>query len=1065
MAVINGTGGNDTLNGTGSDDTITGGTGADTITAGAGNDSVVAGPSTLSATPQDLVLDWTDQGGNGTNIAGGFTQNTGGINVQVSYTDLGAGTSFGVSTAGQYTGGGPFDTNSGARLTGSGSGPSSQVDLDFSATSGSGFADEVQDVEFRINDIDRQTSAWQDVVTVNAYDADGNLIPVTITLGPGSDDSLSGNTITGGNNNDSATSSDGSALVQIPGPVSKVEIIYSNGGSGGQGLYVTDVHFTSIPTDDDSVLGGDGNDTIEGGAGDDVLLGETGADSLVGGTGDDTLDGGVGDDTLIGGEGADSLVGGDGLDTADYTDSDAGVNVNLATGTGTGGHAEGDTLSSIETVIGTSLDDTLVGDTNDNNLQAGAGDDSIDGGAGNDTLDGGLGDDTISGGDGDDLITAGPDTVPASQDLVLDWTDQGGDNTDISSGFIQDTGGVNVQVTYNDLGIGTDFDVTTDTQYTGGGPFDANSGAFIQGNGTGANSSVDLDFSAVDGSGFSDEVQNVEFRINDIDQSAWQDVVTVNAYDADGNLVPVTITLGPGTNDSVNGNTITGGGVNDQPTEADGSALIQIPGPVSRIEIVYSNDGSNNQYIYLTDVHFETIASDADSVDGGAGNDTISGGADDDTILGGTGQDDISGDAGDDQLDGGDDDDTVSGGTGDDTVAGGVGDDVVSGGAGNDSLDGGDGADTLDGGSGNDIGTGGAGNDSMLGGSGSDTLDGGAGDDTLEGGSEADSLSGGDGADLIDGGTESDTIDGGAGNDTLLGGDGADTVSGGEGADLITGGDGADSLSGGLGSDTFVGGTIGDTVVGGEDPGDTDVDVLDLSGMGPLTVNYDPLDPESGTVTFYADPARTIVLGTMDFSEIENVVPCFTNGTMITTPSGMVPVEDLKVGDLVLTRDNGARPVRWIGKRTLSSVELAAMPRFQPVTFKAGSMGDGLPLRDLTVSPQHRMLIQSADAELLFGEHEVLVAARNLAGRPGIETAKLGQVTYIHLLFDEHEIVLSEGLWTESFQPGHKTLGDMDDAQRSEVLSLFPQLAGENPSTAYPAARITLRAKEVALLN
>lgn len=986
MAVVNGTGGNDTLNGTGADDTIAGGAGSDTITAGAGDDSVVAGPSTLSATPQNLVLDWTDEGGNNTNLASGFTQDTGGINVQVSYTDLGAGTSFGVSTFGQYTGGGPFDSASGALLRGNGNGDSSRVELNFAATAGSGFTNEVENVEFRVNDIDQ--SSWQDIVVVKAYDADGNLIPVTITLGPGSNDSLNADTITGGGNNDSPTDADGSALIQIPGPVARVEIEYSNGGSGGQAILLTDVHFTSIPadTDDDSVLGGDGNDTIEGGVGDDTLLGETGNDSLDGGTGSDSLDGGSGDD-------------------------------------------------------------------------------AIDGGTGNDTIEGGLGDDTISGGDGDDLITAGPDALPASQDLVLDWTDQGGNNTDISSGFTQDTGGINVEVTYNDLGIGTDFDVTTATQYTGGGPFDSNSGAFIQGNGSGANSSIDLDFSAVDGSGFSDEVQNVEFRINDIDQSAWQDVVTVNAYDADGNLVPVTITLGPGTNDSFSGNTITGGGVNDQPNEADGSALIQIPGPVSRIEIVYSNGGSNNQYIFLTDVHFETIASDEDSVDGGAGNDTISGGADDDTILGGTGQDDISGDAGDDQLDGGDDDDTVSGGTGDDTVAGGAGDDVVSGGTGNDSLDGGDGADTLDGGSGNDIGTGGAGNDSMLGGSGSDTLDGGVGDDTLEGGSEADSLSGGGGADLIDGGTESDTIDGGTGNDTLLGGAGADTVSGGEGADQITGGGGADSLSGGLGSDTFVGGTIGDTVVGGEDPGDTDVDVLDLSGMGPLTVNYDPLNPEAGTVTFYADPARTIVLGTMDFSEIENVVPCFTNGTMITTPSGMVPVEDLKVGDLVLTRDNGARPVRWIGKRTLSSAELAAMPRFQPVTFKAGSMGDGLPLRDLTVSPQHRMLIQSADAELLFGEHEVLVAARNLAGRPGIETAKLDQVTYIHLLFDEHEIVLSEGLWTESFQPGHKTLGDMDDAQRSEVLSLFPQLAGENPSTAYPAARITLRAKEAALLN
>jgi hypothetical protein len=202
------------------------------------------------------------------------------------------------------------------------------------------------------------------------------------------------------------------------------------------------------------------------------------------------------------------------------------------------------------------------------------------------------------------------------------------------------------------------------------------------------------------------------------------------------------------------------------------------------------------------------------------------------------------------------------------------------------------------------------------------------------------------------------------------------------------------------------------------------------------------------------------------FSEIEQVVPCFTAGTAIATPRGAVPVEELDVGDLVLTRDNGARPVRWIGKRRLSARQLASNPNLNPVVFRAGSLGQGLPARDLTVSPQHRMLVQSVEAELHFGEHEVLVAARHFAGRPGIETVTdADEVIYVHMMFDQHEIVLSNGVWTESFQPGEQTMGDMGAEQRAELYALFPELAGGLPvGDVYPAARITLRAREAAIV-
>lgn len=467
-----------------------------------------------------------------------------------------------------------------------------------------------------------------------------------------------------------------------------------------------------------------------------------------------------------------------------------------------------------------------------------------------------------------------------------------------------------------------------------------------------------------------------------------------------------------------------------------------------------------------------------DSIDGGDGNDTIQGGAGNDALIGGAGNDTLDGGAGNDSLDGGADNDSLSGGAGTDTLLGGSGNDTLLGGSGNDSLSGGDGADSLDGGPGSDTLLGGAGNDTLEGGTGNDSLDGGADDDSLSGGAGNDTLLGGTGNDTLLGGAERDSLNGGDGADSLDGGAGNDTIVGGAGNDTILGGLGNDSLSGGDGRDVFVIGydtanpnqfdTI--TVVGGEGPvagGPGDFDVLDLSGWDPdlIEIVYDAPGSESGTVYFYATPGGPVI-GTLVFSEIEQVVPCFTAGTAIATPRGAVPVEELTVGDLVLTRDDGARPVRWSGRRRLSARHLASNPKLRPVVFRAGSLGQGQPARDLTVSPQHRMLVQSVEAELHFGEHEVLVAARHFAGRPGIETVTdADEVIYVHLMFDEHEIVLSNGVWTESFQPGEHTMGDMDAEQRAELIALFPELAGcLPPGAVYPAARLTLKSREAALL-
>ena len=122
--------------------------------------------------------------------------------------------------------------------------------------------------------------------------------------------------------------------------------------------------------------------------------------NLYGWFGDDTLEGGAGYDYLEGGAGADMVDGGEGNDIAGYWESDAGVTVNLATGTAQGGHAEGDTLTGIESIYGSDHADHLTGDSGDNTLLGKAGNDTLDGGAGSDFLNGRAGEDLLTGGEG-----------------------------------------------------------------------------------------------------------------------------------------------------------------------------------------------------------------------------------------------------------------------------------------------------------------------------------------------------------------------------------------------------------------------------------------------------------------------------------------------------------------------------------------------------------------------------------------------------------------------------------------------------------------------------------------
>lgn len=192
-------------------------------------------------------------------------------------------------------------------------------------------------------------------------------------------------------------------------------------------------------------------------------------------------------------------------------------------------------------------------------------------------------------------------------------------------------------------------------------------------------------------------------------------------------------------------------------------------------------------------------------------------------------------------------------------------------------------------------------------------------------------------------------------------------------------------------------------------------------------------------------------------------IPCFVAGTLIDTADGRKPVEALRAGDLVLTRDHGYMPLLWTGQRNLTVADMAAHPDYASVMLRAGSLGLNLPERYTRVSPAHRVLICGPRAELLFGEKEVLVPAHLLAGQPGIERDE-SPVSYVHIMFASHQIVLGDGMWSESFQPADHSLDGLGKAQRDEILALFPELAGKSGQAAYAAARMTLKAHEARLL-
>lgn len=188
-------------------------------------------------------------------------------------------------------------------------------------------------------------------------------------------------------------------------------------------------------------------------------------------------------------------------------------------------------------------------------------------------------------------------------------------------------------------------------------------------------------------------------------------------------------------------------------------------------------------------------------------------------------------------------------------------------------------------------------------------------------------------------------------------------------------------------------------------------------------------------------------VGGISFENFETInfevsAVCFAQGTLIKTLAGETPVEELKVGDQVLTMDCGYQPIRWIGGNKLSADDLKLRTELRPIRIRAGALGCGLPTTDLVVSPQHRILVRNPYPHKEFGTSEFLVAAKKLLALPGFEIvhSDIG-VEYFHVLFDEHQIIFSNGAPTESLYTGPEALKAVSPEARNEILAIFPMIS------------------------
>ncbi|NVO57247.1 Hint domain-containing protein [Rhodobacteraceae bacterium B1Z28] len=337
-------------------------------------------------------------------------------------------------------------------------------------------------------------------------------------------------------------------------------------------------------------------------------------------------------------------------------------------------------------------------------------------------------------------------------------------------------------------------------------------------------------------------------------------------------------------------------------------------------------------------------------------------------------------------------------------------------------------------------------------------------------------------------GTPIDNVRGRQGDDTIdvtnstitgnvVGNAGADTITvtnstiggrlaGGSSADTINvSGSSVRTISMGSGNDTL---NFSSTSVTEDIRGGNGVDTLNLPVGTVITdATFGTITVEDGVGYSLSSGTFTLPSGlTVTYTTFENGsgVPCFTRDTRILSQNGLSRIQTLRVGDLIPTLGQGPQPIRWIGRRHFDKSALLANPRLLPVRILAGALGEGLPHRDLLVSRQHRMLVQSRIAERMFGAAEVLIPAIKLIALPGVFIdEQVESVEYFHLLFDRHEIIFAEDAPTESLFTGPEALKSLGAEAQQEIFDIFPELVNR-PHAADLARHVPKGRQQVQLI-
>lgn len=255
-------------------------------------------------------------------------------------------------------------------------------------------------------------------------------------------------------------------------------------------------------------------------------------------------------------------------------------------------------------------------------------------------------------------------------------------------------------------------------------------------------------------------------------------------------------------------------------------------------------------------------------------------------------------------------------------------------------------------------------------------------------------------------------------------------------------------LGGGADTLNFIDSSVTNDIQGG---GGTDALNLPVGTVANDTI-YGPFTITLGGSYNLSSGTFTLPSGqTVTYSQFEDGtgIPCFTLGTMIATHDGAKPIEELEVGDLVITQHDGLQAIRWIGHKQISGARLHAFPHLQPIRIKKDAFCAGQPNKDLVVSPQHRMVIVHALGELLYGNKDFLVPAKSLLDHPSVVIEKVPIITYIHIMFDCHQIIYANGCATESFHPGSYIFDAMDRATQDEIYVIFPEFNGSDITSIY----------------